>query len=71
VLGLGHYLPAEVLPNDSIVERLGVEDEWIVRRTGIRRATVRRRTSAARIWPPAPVATRSMAPSSIRAIWTW
>ena len=34
--GLGHYLPAEVVPNDPIAERIGVDDEWIVRRTGIR-----------------------------------
>jgi 3-oxoacyl-[acyl-carrier-protein] synthase-3 len=35
VLGLGHYLPAEVVGNDPIAERIGVDDEWIVRRTGI------------------------------------
>jgi 3-Oxoacyl-[acyl-carrier-protein (ACP)] synthase III len=33
VLGLGHYLPAEVLPNERIAERIGVDDEWIVKRT--------------------------------------
>jgi 3-oxoacyl-[acyl-carrier-protein] synthase-3 len=36
VLGLGHYLPDEVVSNDPIAERIGVDDEWIVRRTGIR-----------------------------------
>jgi 3-oxoacyl-[acyl-carrier-protein] synthase III len=36
VLGLGHYLPAEVVSNDLIAERIGVDDEWIVKRTGIR-----------------------------------
>jgi 3-oxoacyl-[acyl-carrier-protein] synthase-3 len=36
VLGLGHYVPAETVPNASIAQRLGVEDAWIVRRTGIR-----------------------------------
>jgi 3-oxoacyl-[acyl-carrier-protein] synthase-3 len=36
ITGLGHYLPDEVVPNDSIAERIGVDDEWIVRRTGIR-----------------------------------
>ena len=36
ILGLGHYLPEEVVPNDPIAERIGVDDEWIVRRTGIR-----------------------------------
>jgi 3-oxoacyl-[acyl-carrier-protein] synthase-3 len=35
-MGLGHYLPAEVVPNAPIAERIGVDDEWIVRRTGIR-----------------------------------
>ena len=37
VLGLGHYLPDEVVSNDEIAQRLGVDDEWIVKRTGIRR----------------------------------
>jgi 3-oxoacyl-[acyl-carrier-protein] synthase-3 len=36
VLGLGHYLPAEVVPNEPIAERIGVDDDWIVKRTGIR-----------------------------------
>jgi 3-oxoacyl-[acyl-carrier-protein] synthase III len=36
VMGLGHYLPADVVPNNSIAERIGVDDEWIVKRTGIR-----------------------------------
>src|SRR6185312_7037438 len=36
ILGLAHYLPEEVVPNDPIAERIGVDDEWIVRRTGIR-----------------------------------
>lgn len=36
VLGLGHYLPEEVVPNDPIAARIGVDDEWIVKRTGIR-----------------------------------
>jgi 3-oxoacyl-[acyl-carrier-protein] synthase-3 len=36
VLGLGHYLPAEVVPNDPIARRMGVDHEWIVKRTGIR-----------------------------------
>jgi 3-oxoacyl-[acyl-carrier-protein] synthase-3 len=35
-MGLGHYLPEEVVPNEPIAERIGVDDEWIVRRTGIR-----------------------------------
>jgi 3-oxoacyl-[acyl-carrier-protein] synthase-3 len=36
VLGLGHYLPAEVVPNELIAERIGVDNDWIVKRTGIR-----------------------------------
>ncbi len=43
VLGLGHHVPAEVVPNGPIAERLGVDDAWIVRRTGIRS---RRRAAA-------------------------
>lgn len=37
VLGLGHYLPDEVVSNDEIGQRIGVDDDWIVKRTGIRR----------------------------------
>jgi 3-oxoacyl-[acyl-carrier-protein] synthase-3 len=36
VLGLGHRLPDRVVPNGPIAERIGVDSEWIVRRTGIR-----------------------------------
>ena len=36
ILGLGHHLPAEVVPNEPIAARIGVDDEWIVKRTGIR-----------------------------------
>jgi 3-oxoacyl-[acyl-carrier-protein] synthase-3 len=35
VLGLGHQLPPEVLPNGPIAERVGIDDDWIVKRTGI------------------------------------
>jgi 3-oxoacyl-[acyl-carrier-protein] synthase-3 len=37
VLGLGHYLPDEIVSNDEIAQRIGVDDEWIVKRTGIHR----------------------------------
>jgi 3-oxoacyl-[acyl-carrier-protein] synthase-3 len=36
VLGLGHYLPEEVVANEPIAARIGVDHDWIVRRTGIR-----------------------------------
>jgi 3-oxoacyl-[acyl-carrier-protein] synthase-3 len=36
VLGLGHHLPEQVVNNLPIAERLGIEEEWIVKRTGIR-----------------------------------
>jgi 3-oxoacyl-[acyl-carrier-protein] synthase-3 len=36
ILGLGHHLPPEVVPNGPIAERIGVDDAWIVKRTGIR-----------------------------------
>src|SRR5919206_1837112 len=48
ILGLGHFLPAEVLPNGPIAERIDVDDAWIVKRTGIkarRRAAPSERTS--------------------------
>ena len=35
VLGLGVALPDEVVGNEEIAERIGVDSEWIVRRTGI------------------------------------
>ena len=36
IVGLGHHVPPEVIPNGPIAERLGVDDAWIVKRTGIR-----------------------------------
>jgi 3-oxoacyl-[acyl-carrier-protein] synthase III len=36
VIGLGHKLPDRVVTNGPIAERIGVEADWIVRRTGIR-----------------------------------
>ena len=46
ILGLGHYLPPEVVPNGPIAERIGVDDAWIVKRTGIHARRRARRTSA-------------------------
>jgi 3-oxoacyl-[acyl-carrier-protein] synthase-3 len=43
ILGLGHYLPTEIVPNGHIAERIGVDDQWIVKRTGIQ---ARRRAAA-------------------------
>jgi 3-oxoacyl-[acyl-carrier-protein] synthase-3 len=36
IVGLGHKLPDRVVPNGPIAERIGVDSDWIVRRTGIR-----------------------------------
>jgi len=36
IVGLGHRLPDRVVPNGPIAERIGVDAEWIVRRTGLR-----------------------------------
>ncbi|MEO8689037.1 MAG: beta-ketoacyl-ACP synthase 3 [Solirubrobacteraceae bacterium] len=36
VLGLGHHLPETVVSNLPIAERLGIDESWIVKRTGIR-----------------------------------
>jgi 3-oxoacyl-[acyl-carrier-protein] synthase III len=36
VAGLGHKLPDRVVPNGPIAERIGVDSDWIERRTGIR-----------------------------------
>jgi 3-oxoacyl-[acyl-carrier-protein] synthase-3 len=35
VTGLAHWVPAEVVPNSELTERLGVDDAWIVKRTGV------------------------------------
>ncbi|MEM1346032.1 MAG: beta-ketoacyl-ACP synthase III [Pseudomonadota bacterium] len=35
-LGCGHYLPAQVLTNDELSQRLDTSDAWIHSRTGIR-----------------------------------
>lgn len=36
VIGLGHQVPPEVVPNGPIAERIGVDDAWIQKRTGIK-----------------------------------
>ncbi len=36
VTGCGSYLPARVVTNDQLAERLDTSDEWIFQRTGIR-----------------------------------
>ena len=36
VAGLGTALPARVVPNEEITPAIGVDSDWIVRRTGIR-----------------------------------
>ncbi|MGW6445744.1 3-oxoacyl-ACP synthase III family protein [Lentzea sp. NPDC055074] len=36
VLGTGSYLPSHVVTNDEVGRPAGVDDEWIVRKTGIR-----------------------------------
>ncbi|HEY6692121.1 MAG TPA: beta-ketoacyl-ACP synthase III [Solirubrobacteraceae bacterium] len=36
IVGLGHHVPPEVVPNGPIAARIGVDDAWIVKRTGIK-----------------------------------
>jgi 3-oxoacyl-[acyl-carrier-protein] synthase-3 len=36
VTGLGHYVPSEVVTNAEIGARIGVDDEWIIKRTGVK-----------------------------------
>jgi 3-oxoacyl-[acyl-carrier-protein] synthase III len=36
ILGLGHHVPPEIVPNGAIAERIGVDDAWIQKRTGIK-----------------------------------
>jgi 3-oxoacyl-[acyl-carrier-protein] synthase-3 len=47
ILGLGHHLPSEIVTNGEIASNIGVDDHWIVKRTGIharRRAAPAERT---------------------------
>ncbi len=47
ILGLGHHLPSEIVTNGDLAEHLGVDHDWIVKRTGIhsrRRAHASERT---------------------------
>jgi 3-oxoacyl-[acyl-carrier-protein] synthase III len=53
ISGLGHWVPAEVVPNSEIGGRLGVDDAWIVKRTGVhtrRRAAPNERLSDMATW---------------------
>ena len=53
IIGLGHWSPAEVVPNSALTERLGVDDAWIVKRTGVhtrRRAAPTERLSDMATW---------------------
>ncbi|SEG19640.1 3-oxoacyl-[acyl-carrier-protein] synthase-3 [Nonomuraea solani] len=40
IIALGHYQPTEVLGNEEVGERAGVQPEWIAKRTGIRQRHV-------------------------------
>ena len=53
IIGLGHWSPAEVVPNSALAGRLGVDDAWIVKRTGVqtrRRAAPNERLSDMATW---------------------
>ena len=53
IVGLGHWVPAEVVPNSELAPRLGVDDAWIVKRTGVqtrRRAAPSERLSDMATW---------------------
>ena len=66
IVGLGHKLPDRVVPNGPIAERIGVDSEWIVRRTGIRErryAAPDERTSDLAIAPPRAAPSRTPASS--------
>lgn len=40
LIGSGHYLPEPILDNDALAATLGVDDAWILQRTGIRERRV-------------------------------
>ena len=53
IIGLGHWSPAEVVPNSALAGRLGVDDAWIIKRTGVhtrRRAAPTERLSDMATW---------------------
>jgi 3-oxoacyl-[acyl-carrier-protein] synthase III len=53
IIGLGHWSPSEVVPNSALAGRLGVDDAWIVKRTGVqtrRRAAPSERLSDMATW---------------------
>jgi 3-oxoacyl-[acyl-carrier-protein] synthase-3 len=53
ITGLGHWVPSEVVPNGALAARLGVDDHWIVKRTGVhtrRRAAPNERVSDMATW---------------------
>jgi len=53
ITGLGHWVPAEIVPNSELTERLGVDDAWIFKRTGVksrRRAAPTERLSDMATW---------------------
>src|SRR3954451_12317394 len=55
ISGLGHWIPAEGVPNSAIAGRIGVDDALIVKRTGVhsrRRAAPNERLSDMATWPP-------------------
>ncbi|CAN5516949.1 ketoacyl-ACP synthase III [soil metagenome] len=36
ILGIGHYVPTKVVPNDELAKVMTTTDDWIVQRTGIK-----------------------------------
>jgi 3-oxoacyl-[acyl-carrier-protein] synthase-3 len=67
ITGLGHWVPTEVVPNSAIAGRIGVDDAWIVKRTGVhtrRRAAPTDRLSDMATW----AARRALADSGIEAL---
>ena len=67
ITGLGHWVPSEVVPNSAIAGRIGVDDAWIVKRTGVhtrRRAAPTDRLSDMATW----AARRALADSGIEAL---
>src|SRR3954469_14984472 len=43
IFGLGHYLPSELVTSAALAERLGVDEQWLTKRPGLR---PRRRAAA-------------------------
>ena len=69
IAGTGRYLPANVLTNEALAQRVDTSDEWIRTRTGIRQRHIASddevKAKAGEAERPAPPPRRSTVPPAI------